>query len=157
MDCLRCNRSACPAGWTSAGSARTPCDPVSGTPHDGFVGRIGPLSPIDAGRHVEHILNRHRFLGVIQIRNRLVGKQIDDSMVDAVQKTLLHLDGRERAGEALGHESQIVPNVGAVRRVIGVDDDLSMTDDQQAVLPAATDKIHKPGEGGRVHPLLFGR
>ena len=60
------------------------------------------LLPGDAGRHVEHVLNRHRFLGVIDVRNMLVGEQIDDRMVDAVQKALLHLDGRQRADEALG-------------------------------------------------------
>ena len=87
----------------------------------------------------------------------LVGKQIDDRMVDAVEKALPQLDRRQRAGEALGHRSQIVPDVRGVRRVIGVDDDLSMADDQQAVLLVDADTVHELGERGGIHPLLFGR
>ena len=78
----------------------------------------------------------------------LVGKQIDDRMVDAVQKTLLHLDRRQRADEALRHRSQIVANVRGVRRVISVDDDFAVANNQQAVLLVRADLVHEPSEGG---------
>jgi hypothetical protein len=94
------------------------------------------------------ILNRHRFLGVIDVRDMLVGEKIDDRMVDAVEKTLLHLDARQRADKALCHRSQIVPDVRGVRRVIGVGDDLSVAGDQQAVLLVDADKVYEICEGG---------
>ena len=89
----------------------------------------------------------------------LVDKEIDDPVVDAVQETLLHLDGSQRAvlKSLFVTDRKIVPNAGGVRRVIGVDDDFSMTDDQQAVLLVATDKADEPRECGRVHPLRLGR
>jgi hypothetical protein len=54
-----------------------------------------------------------------------ISAEIDNHrMVDAVQKALLHLDGRQGADEALRHRSQIMPNVRSERRLIGVGDDL---------------------------------
>ena len=40
-------------------------------PTDRFVGSVGILIPCQTGCHVEHVLNRHRFLGVIDVRNML--------------------------------------------------------------------------------------
>ena len=115
------------------------------------------VRPRDARRHVQQALNRYRFFVFIDVRHLLVGEQTDDRMIDAIQEAILDCDRRQRADNAFGDGSEVVPDARLVGGVIGLDDDPAVTHEQQAVLTARPNGVDKLGERGGIEALFFRR
>ena len=127
------------------------------------------ISNTDSGRPVsgsfqsipevmsEQVLQRDRFLPVIEVGDAAVGKQIQHAMIGAIQQTILDGERRQRADHRLGGRIDDVGNVRGIRRVIGIEDDPAVPHDQEAVEADRGAEVDQPGERRRVHALLFRR
>ncbi|MEH2522890.1 hypothetical protein V1288_000799 [Bradyrhizobium sp. AZCC 2176] len=102
------------------------------------------------------MLNGNRLLGFVDVGNLLVGEQVHDRMINAVEQALFDFDGRQRADNTLRYRPQVVGNVRLIGCIISIKHDLPVPGDQQAVLLVAPDGLYQPGERTGLHPLLFG-
>ena len=102
------------------------------------------------------MLHGHGLLVLIDVLNRFVGEQVDHWMIDAVELTVPDFDSRERAHDALRHRPQVMRDVGLIGRIVGIEHDLAVTNDQQTVLRIGSNGFHQPSQRAGLHPLLFG-
>ena len=113
--------------------------------------------PFEPGRHVEKVLDRYRFLPVVEVGDGAIGEKIQQRMAGTVQQALLDRNRRQGANDSLGGGVDGVRNVGGIGSVIGVQHDPAVPHQQQAVEILGFSKVEQFGEFGRINALLFRR
>ena len=89
--------------------------------------------------------------------DRPPAERLEHRLVEAGDLAALHGDAGQGADDRLGHRVEEMRHAGAKRRVVRVDDDPAMADDQQAVHVAPGAELDQVGERGRANALRFRR
>jgi hypothetical protein len=98
-----------------------------------FLATLKALVPIESRSHVQEVLDRDRLLSLIDVRHVAIGEEIKHGMIEAVEQAILSGDCNEAADDRLGGGIVDMGNVRGIGRVIGVQRDLAVAHDQEAV------------------------
>ena len=119
-----------------------------------------PLQPI---RHGQQVLKGEALLAGVQVGDVAIGKEVDQFLIDVLQKPLVQGDADQHRAYTLGRRLKVMLPFGAVAVAVFLKDDVAMAHDQDRVvgkaraLPAPVDEGHHLLQRGWIHPLLVGR
>jgi threonyl-tRNA synthetase len=87
-----------------------------------LIAVLNSLIPIKSGGHVQKALNRDGFLSVIDVRNTVIGKEIQNRTIETVKYSVVLEHADQRADDRLCRRVYLMRNICGVGCVIGLGD-----------------------------------
>lgn len=132
-------------------------DPVAAALHLGIGARS--IFAFQAGRHVEEMFQRNGLFPGVYVGDPAVREEAQQTLIDAADVAVINGDADQAADDALGHRSDLMPNVRGIGMKIGFRNEIVVAHDQDAMQVdlVSLDSLEQLREQGRVHPLCFRR